>query len=212
MARRGSGRSSPYKRPDRFTKQAQREGYAARSVYKLQEIQRRQPILRRGQRVVDLGCAPGSWFVYAAEQVGERGVVVGVDLEEPVSRPPWAKAIVGSALDTPAEVLREALGGPADVVLSDMAPRTTGDPTGDHFVQIELARRALALAAELLVPGGAFVCKVVDGEDAPAFVDEVRAAFDKVKRYKPEATRDRSREFFVVGAGFKGATAAPPPP
>jgi 23S rRNA (uridine2552-2'-O)-methyltransferase len=154
--------------------------------------------------VVDLGCAPGSWFAYAAEIVGPGGVVVGVDLDEPAVRPPWAKVIVGSALDVAPEVLLEALGGPADVVLSDMAPRTTGDPTGDHFVQVELATRALGLAQATLAPGGAFVCKVFDGQDAPGFVDAVRASFGAVRRFKPEAVRGRSREFFVVGTGLTG--------
>lgn len=198
----GRRSDNPYRRPDRFTRQAKAEGFAARSVYKLQEIQRRQPILHRDQRVVDLGCAPGSWLVYAADLVGPGGRVVGVDLDEPAARPPWCTTLLGSVLEVSAETLREALGGEAHVVLSDMAPRTTGDPTGDHFVQIELATRALSLARELLVPGGAFVCKVFDGVDAPAFTAEVRRSFDAVRRLKPEAVRGRSREFFLVATGF----------
>lgn len=194
-------RRNPYKGRDRFTTQAHAEGYAARSVYKLSEIQRRFRVLGRGQRVVDLGCSPGSWWRYAAEQVGASGVVVGVDIYEPeVEAGPWLHR---SVLDVTAEELREALGGPADVVLSDMAPRTTGDPFGDHVRQIELATRALELAGEISEPGAHFVCKVFDGEDAHAFVMSVRAAYETVKRVRPKAVRKNSREFFVVALARK---------
>lgn len=203
MTRRRPG--NPYQKPDRFSRQAKEEGYAARSVYKLQDIQRRTRLLRPGQRVVDLGCAPGSWLGYAAEQVGARGVVVGVDLEEPTVRP--GPVIVRSVLEVePAEIL-EALGGPADVLLSDMAPRTTGDTFGDHVRQIELANRALTVALAVLAPGGAFVCKVFDGEEAHAFVQSIRPHFAETRRVRPEAVRQNSREFFVVATGF-----VPPPP
>jgi 23S rRNA (uridine2552-2'-O)-methyltransferase len=201
--RKGGKASNPYRKPDRFTVEAKEQGYAARSVFKLREIQERLRILRPGQRVVDLGCSPGSWLVYAAEQVGERGVVLGVDIEEPTARP--GPVLVKSALEVTPEEILAALGGPADVVLSDMAPRTTGDPTGDHFVQIELATRALELAAAVLVPGGTFVCKVFDGQDVPAFAAAVRAHFEEVKRQRPEAVRQNSREFFLVGLRFKSA-------
>lgn len=203
MARRPS---NPYRRPDRFTEQAKSEGYAARSVFKLKEIHDRLRILRRGQKVVDLGCSPGSWSRFAAEIVGPQGLVVGVDLQEPEAR--YGPIIVASALEVTPEQLREALGGPADVLLSDMAPNTTGDPTGDHFLQIELAARALDLATALLAPGGAFVVKVFDGQDAPGFVTRVRQTFAETKRARPEAVRQNSREFFVVATGFRGAESA----
>lgn len=195
--------ANPYRRPDRFTRQAKEEGYAARSVFKLREMQERSRVLRRGQRVLDLGCAPGSWLAYAHEVLGPTGVVVGVDVVAPDAAP--GPVIVKSVLEVEPDELLAALGGPADVVLSDMAPRTTGDPTGDHFVQIELATRALALARAVLAPGGSFVCKVFDGQDAPAFVDAVRASFEAVKRVRPEAVRRQSREFFVVATGFSAA-------
>ncbi|MEQ1502533.1 MAG: RlmE family RNA methyltransferase [Myxococcota bacterium] len=199
--------TNPYRRPDRFTRQAKEEGYAARSVYKLREIDERLRVLRPGQRVVDLGCSPGSWLVYAAERVGVSGVVLGVDITEPAAKP--GPVLVKSVLEvTPDEVLA-VLGAPADLVLSDMAPSTTGDPTGDHYVQIELATAALTLARQVLGPGGAFVCKVFDGQDAPAFVDAVRASFGQVKRYRPEAVRQNSREFFVVGTAFRPGPASP---
>ena len=204
MTRR-SGRDvskNPYRKPDRFTVQAKEEGYAARSVFKLKELQDKHHVLRAGHRVVDLGCAPGSWLVYAAEVVGRTGLVVGVDIQEPTSRP--GPVLVKSVLEVTPDELREALGGAgANVVLSDMAPNTTGDPTGDHFVQIELVTQARDLAVALLEPGGAFVCKVFDGQDAHAFVMSLRTWFTEVKRARPEAVRKNSREFFVVATGFR---------
>ena len=153
---------------------------------------------------MDLGCSPGSWWRYAAQIVGPGGIVVGVDIDEPQTSP--GPLILRSVLEvTPGEV-HAALGGAADVVLSDMAPRTTGDTFGDHVRQLELARSALQLALALLRPGGAFVCKVFDGEEAPSFVTELRRCFGRVKRVRPEAVRQRSREFFVVATGF-----TPPP-
>ena len=111
--------------------------------------------------------------------------------------------LVASITDVTADALREALGGPANVVLSDMAPRTTGNPLGDHVEQLELAQRAVELGCALLRTGGHLVIKVFDGEDAPAFVQGVRPHFDRVKRVRPEAVRRESREFFLVGTGKK---------
>lgn len=192
--------ANPYRRPDRYTREAKEQGYAARSVFKLREIQQRLRILKPGQRIVDLGCSPGSWLTYSAEVTGPSGSVLGVDIEAPAVS--VGTVLVKSVLEVEAEEITAALGGAADVVLSDMAPRTTGDPTGDHFAQIELASAALRLAAAVLSPGGHFVCKVFDGEDAPAFAASVRAHFREVKRIRPDAVRQNSREFFLVGLGF----------
>jgi len=196
---------NPYQ-GDRLTQQAKDEGFAARSVYKLQEIQRRFGVLRPGLRVVDLGCAPGSWWRYAAQCVGRSGRVLGVDITEPeVSCGP---RLVRSALEVTPEDVVDALQGAPDVVLSDMAPRTTGDPFGDHVRQIELARRALDLAVALVPEGGSFVVKGFDGEEAHDFVMDVRRHFGRVKRVKPGATRKGSREFFVVAQERRPADAA----
>jgi 23S rRNA (uridine2552-2'-O)-methyltransferase len=191
---------NPYRRPDRFTQKAKDEGYAARSVYKLDEIDRRVRLLRRGQKVLDLGCAPGSWSKYAIERVGD-GNLVGVDLTEVAM--PGGTFLTASIYDLGAEQLREALGGSADVVLSDMAPLTTGTRDADHYAQIELARRAFEIACEILVPGGAFVAKVFEGQDAKAFELEVRKRFTEGKRMRPEAVRANSREWFMVAQGFR---------
>lgn len=192
---------SGYQRPDHFTKKAKAQGYAARSVFKLEEMDERAKLLRPGMRVVDLGCFPGSWSRYVAEVIGD-GVLVGVDLEEPKGIP--GSFIARSVYEVSSEELREKLGSAADVVLSDMAPNTSGDRVGDHLRQIGLAERALLLATELLRPGGAFVAKVFEGADSQKFVDEVKRLFTTVRRMKPEATRSRSVEFFVVATGFKG--------
>ncbi len=198
-----SRRRNTYKTGDRFNRRARAEGYRARSVFKLEEIQRRFQPLRPGARVLDLGCAPGSWSRFAKERVGRRGVVVGVDLQEVASLAGctfYRRDVDGLA---PEEV-RSWLGGPADVVLSDMAPKTTGDRFGDHVRQVAIARRALAVAVEVLRPGGHFVCKLFEGEEAADFVGEVRARFTKTRRVRPEAVRRNSVELFVLGLGFKG--------
>lgn len=191
---------NPYAKPDRFTQRAKEEGYAARSVYKLTEIDRSFRLLRPGQRVLDLGCAPGSWSKYALERIGTNGTLVGVDLTEVDL--PRGIFLQRSIFEVPTDELRELLGGPADVVLSDMAPLTSGVALADHVAQLELAAQALQIAREILAPGGSFVCKVFDGEDAPKFVLEVRRSFEATKRARPEAVRQNSREFFVVSTGF----------
>lgn len=193
---------STYKRPDHYTRKAKEMGYAARSVFKLDEIEARHRLLRPGARVLDLGCFPGSWSRFARERIGD-GPLVGVDLQEPSGI--RGTFIARSVYEITTDELLEALGGPADVVLSDMAPATTGDRFRDHVRQIELADRALEVACAVLRPGGSFVVKVFDGTDAQAFVARARQPFTTLKRIKPQATRDRSVEFFLVGLGFKGA-------
>ncbi len=190
----GEGKN-PYARADRFTKEAKAAGFAARSVFKLDAIQKRFRLLRPGQRVVDLGCSPGSWAQFAMVMVGKSGRVVGVDVEPPEVG--GFTFLHASALDVDLDTLQQSLGGPADVVLSDMAPRTTGDVDGDHLRQIELAERALEVAVGLQSPW--LVCKVFDGIDAPPFVERVRRALGAVDRVRPDAVRKNSREFFVVG-------------
>ncbi len=192
---------SDRKRPDHWTRKAKAEGFAARSVYKLDEIQTRFRVLGPGMRVLDLGCAPGSWSQRARTIVGPRGAILGIDLT-PVERYPGTQ-IVGSILDQTPESLRAALGGDPDCVLSDMAPNTSGARLLDHCRQLELADAALTVAVSTLGPRGAFVVKVFDGVDAPAYVGRVKAAFSQVKRVKPEATRGESVEFFLVCSGLK---------
>lgn len=196
MRRRKRVAQRSRKRSDHWTRKAKDEGYAARSVYKLVEIDKRFPVFARGQRVLDLGCSPGSWSRYARKRIGKGGALVGIDLTEVPDYP--GHQHVGSILEVPRDELLAPLGGPADLVLSDMAPFTTGTRLTDHVNQLELARMAADTALECLAPGGHFIAKVFDGEDAHAFVQSLRPHFAKVKRIKPEATRDESVEFFVV--------------
>ncbi len=187
-----------YQRPDHYAKKAKNEGFAARSVYKLEELDQRFRLTRRGAGAVDLGCFPGSWSRYLID----RGMtVVGVDLKAPAfGGGTW---IARSVMEVEAVELLGAV-GKVPLFVSDMAPNTSGDRFTDHMRQIGLATRALDLAGDCLVVGGAFVAKVFEGEDAPEYVRRIERSFTAVKRVKPQATRDRSVEFFVVATGFRG--------
>lgn len=187
-----------YDRADSWTRRAKAAGFPARSVFKLDEIEQRHRIVPAGGVAVDLGCYPGSWSKWL---LGKRLRVVGVDLKAPEL--PGGTWIARSVMEVePAELL-DAAGGPVDLVVSDLAPNTTGQRLVDHVRQIALADRALELARAIGKPGGAFVCKVFDGEDANAFVERVKAAYADVKRLKPDATRGTSVEFFVVAKGLR---------
>jgi len=184
---------------DHFGKRAKADGFAARSVYKLEEIHKRFAVIPRNGRVLDLGCSPGSWTSYVKRVGGADTRAVGIDLDEVGGY--LGHQFVGSVFDIPVSDILEALGGPADFVMSDMAPKTSGNRFTDHVRQIELAEQARVLAAAVLAPGGHFVAKVFEGGEAQDFVSRVRADFGKTKRVKPKATRKESVEFFVVGLG-----------
>jgi 23S rRNA (uridine2552-2'-O)-methyltransferase len=194
--------SNPYKRPDRFTVKAKDEGFSARSVFKLEEIERRFRVLPRGGRVLDLGCAPGSWSEFVARKGGGNTRLVGIDIQA-VERFPGTFLQRSISDIGPAE-LQALLGGPADLVLSDMAPFTTGNRLTDHVRQLELARLAFDCALQILKPGGNFVVKLFDGEEVQDFVLRVNRSFAKARRVRPEATRENSVEFFLVCLDFKG--------
>lgn len=207
----------PRKLHDPFFLQAKAEGYLARSAYKLKEIIERKRSIQRGDRVLDLGCAPGSWLQVAAETVGPKGLVVGLDLT-PVHENlgPNVLAVQGDVFKTePEEFLRLASGGadtPSptlfDVVISDMAPNTTGD--GDHFRSVDLCRRVLELLSRTLRPGGNMVMKVFEGELYPELLAETRRLFAETKGFKPKACRDVSREMYITASGYKGPDAVGP--
>lgn len=195
---------NPYKKADSFTKAAKAQGYPARSVFKLIEIDRRTKILRTGQRILDLGAAPGSWSKYAAERTGPKGRVVAIDLSEiSAAMPAWVERITGDVFALPLEEIGGA--GPYDVVLSDMAPATTGTRFADQARSFELFMRALEIAEKVVATGGAFTGKIFMGEDFPKARERVRAAFSEVRVIRPEATRSQSYEVFLVGLGRKPA-------
>jgi 23S rRNA (uridine2552-2'-O)-methyltransferase len=191
-------RKNPYAKPDRFTRAAKDAGYPARSVFKLEEIDRRTQLLRGGQRVLDLGAAPGSWALYAAKRIGPSGKLLAVDLEPlGAALPPHARFVQGDALSLDSDAL--AGFAPYDVVLSDMAPRTTGNRLGDQARSFELFMRALSVAATLGAPGGAFVGKIFMSDDLPAAREELRRHYARERLIRPEGTRSVSYEIFVVG-------------
>jgi 23S rRNA (uridine2552-2'-O)-methyltransferase len=199
---------NPYQRPDAFTRAAKAQGYPARSVFKLEEIDHRARLLRPGQHVLDLGAAPGSWSLYAGQRIGPMGKLLAVDLT-PITVPlgPGAHFSHGDALSLANEDL--ALFAPYDVVLSDMAPKTTGSKDADQARSFELFMRALAIAEALGAPGGAFVGKLFMGEDFTQARDALRALFTEVKVMRPEGTRSSSFEVFLVGLRRKPPAAAP---
>lgn len=189
---------NPYKRPDAFTKAAKAQGYPARSVFKLEEIDRRARIFRQGQRVLDLGAAPGSWSMYAAQKIGGAGKLLAVDLSAiNVSLGANAHFVQGDALSLSNEDL--ALFAPYDVVLSDMAPSTTGSRIADQTRSFELFMRALAVADALTAEGGSFVGKIFMSDDFVKARDALRAVFAEFRTIKPEGTRSNSVEVFLVG-------------
>ena len=192
---------------DPYVAQARAAGYRSRAAYKLIEIDKRFAILKRGARIVDLGAAPGGWTQVAVEKVGARGQVVAVDLAEmePVA---GAEFIVLDFLGPGADTkIADALGGPADVVLSDMAAPSTGVASVDHLRIMALCEAALDFARNVLAPGGAFVGKVLQGGGEGELVAALKRDFRRVKHVKPPASRADSSEMYVVATGYRGGKA-----
>lgn len=189
-------------RHDRFHQRAKAEGFRARAVFKLEELDRAHQLFKRGDRVLDLGCAPGSWLQYAASRIGDDGHMVGID-RVPVPGVRGARTLVGDVFTVTPEELRGDL--PAfDVVLSDMAPDTTGIRHVDQARSEALFERALELAEATLAPTGYFVGKLFQGPDFKRLIDRCRAGFDVVKQVKPESSRQFSIEQYIVAKGFRG--------
>ena len=205
MARsRSSGRWLSEHFSDEYVKQAQALGYRSRAVFKLQELDEREGLLKPGRVVVDLGAAPGSWSQYAVQRIGKKGVIIALDLL-PVEALPHVTFIQGDFREEAILArLMEALDGrPVDVVLSDMAPNMSGNRGVDQARGMHLAELALETAREILQPGGDFVTKLFQGPDVDTYVKAVRGLFGKVSVRKPKASRDRSPEVYLVGRSRK---------
>ncbi|NWG39096.1 MAG: RlmE family RNA methyltransferase [Hydrogenophilaceae bacterium] len=189
---------------DPYVKLAQKEGYRSRAAYKLLGLAERDRLFKPGMTVVDLGSAPGGWCQVAAKRVGENGRVIGIDLL-PVLPIPGVQLFQADFMDEKGLALVEsALGGSkADLVLSDMAPNISGVRDADQAKHYLLAELALDFATRWLKPDGVFVVKVFQGSGFEEYLKQVRAAFDKVAIRKPEASRDESRENFLVARGLK---------
>ena len=184
---------------DHYTRKAQKEHYPARSVYKLREIHHKHRLIQKGDRVLDLGCAPGSWLLYAAEQTGKQGRVWGIDLKAvTIPTPSQVRTVTGDIFNLD-EVLSESVKYKFNVVLSDMAPVTTGNKHIDAARSQNLAEEALNLAQRFLKPGGNFVCKIFQSGDFKHFTDAVRRCFKTCKIFKPQSSRKASREIYVIG-------------
>jgi 23S rRNA (uridine2552-2'-O)-methyltransferase len=189
---------------DPYVARAKREGYRSRAAFKLLEIDEKYKILKPGQKVVDLGAAPGGWSQIAAKVVGPKGKVVGIDLL-PIDPMAGVEFIQLDFLDESAPgKLVEMLGGPADVVMSDMAANTTGHKKTDHLRIIGLAEAAIYFAREILAPGGAFVAKVFQGGTENQLLADLKRDFAVVRHVKPAASRADSAELYVLATGFRG--------
>ncbi len=182
---------------DHYFFKAKREGYPARSVYKLIEAQERFRFMKPGQCILDLGAAPGSWTKYASRVVGKGGTVIAIDLHRlKVSGP--------NILFHKDDIFETDIGGkfkdflPFDVILSDMAPKTTGRKDLDHYRSIELARAGLEICSRYLSRNGTYYCKAFDGEDFPTLRKEAQTLFKSVRIFKPKSSRAESVEKFLL--------------
>jgi len=203
---RDSGRApamSKGNRPqDAYGDKAKKEGFAARAIYKLEEIDKRAQLLRRGMRVLDLGAFPGSWTQYAAQRVGREGHVLAVDQQE------WVSSFGPNVETRQCDVLAltsQMLGGQAsfDLVMSDMAPWTTGTRFVDQCRSFDLFMHAASIAEGTLTGGGSFVGKIFQGPDFDKAKKHIEQLFTKTRVLKPEASRKESYEIFVVGLGLR---------
>jgi 23S rRNA (uridine2552-2'-O)-methyltransferase len=197
---------------DPYVARARREGLRARAAYKLIEIDDKHRLLKSGARVVDLGAAPGGWSQAAAKRVGlaqGRGRVVAIDLLEmaPIAGVDFVRR---DFLDPRApDEIKALLGGPADVVLSDMAANATGHRKTDHLKIMALAEAAAEFAREVLAPGGAFLCKVLQGGTEGTLLAALKRDFAAVKHVKPAASRADSAELYLLATGFCGCDLQP---
>jgi len=198
-----------YQPKDSFYRKAKKEGYRSRAAYKLAELNRRFRLMKPGDRVVDLGAAPGGWLQVAAKLTGPKGKVVGVDLQ-PIEafREPNVVLLQDDATSQECEKkIAELLGGRADCVLSDLAPKLSGIRDADIARSVELIRMAHGVARRLLRPGGNFLVKSFVAEELRDFLLGLKGDFSTVERTRPEATRKGSSEIYFCAMGFRGSRA-----
>ncbi|MFO7750285.1 MAG: RlmE family RNA methyltransferase [Desulfobacteraceae bacterium] len=184
---------------DHLTARAKADNYPARSVYKLMEMQKKFQVMKKGDKVLDLGCAPGSWLIYAGEIVGKQGRAAGIDLKPVEAKlPESTDAFVGDIFHMD-DQLAAAVGSGYNAVLSDMAPATTGRKDIDAARSFELCQAALETGCRVLVPGGSFVCKIFQGGDFKVFESSVKSHFSRHRIFKPESCRKSSKEIYIIG-------------
>ena len=190
---------------DPYVARAKREGYRSRAAYKLLEIDEREKILKPGDRVVDLGAAPGGWCQIAAAKIGDKGKIVAIDILDMPSIPGVDFAQIDFLDPKAPDLLKEMLGGPADLVLSDMAANTTGHRQTDKLRTLGLVEAAAEFAREVLAPGGRFLSKVLQGGTEGDLLNQLKRDYQTVKHVKPPASRQGSSELYVLATGFRGA-------
>jgi 23S rRNA (uridine2552-2'-O)-methyltransferase len=194
-----SPRSKQNPRDDHYAQKARKDHFPARSVFKLQEIQQKVNLIQRGNRILDLGCSPGSWLMLAAELTGPTGSIVGIDIQPiTVSLPSHVQMFIADMLALPDDI-SEVIGRDFDIVLSDMAPSTTGSKSVNAARSMELCQAALSTAQNRLLPGGHFVCKIFQGEDSDAFIHQIKSLFTRYRIFKPQSCRKASREIYIIG-------------
>jgi len=188
---------------DTYYRQAKHEGFIARSVYKLIEMDKRYQLLHHGQKVLDLGAHPGSWFTYICNRVGPSGLIVGVDIKPLiVSQPSWGHFFQADILNITTKDLK--IFSPFyDVILSDVAPCTTGITHTDIAQSQKLTTQVIELALTLLKPGGALIAKVYRGANLNKLLNQITTTFTLGKAHKPKASLPRSKEIYILGQGFK---------
>jgi 23S rRNA (uridine2552-2'-O)-methyltransferase len=192
-------------KPDFYCRKAKEGGHVARSIFKLEELDEKFRLFPAGRKVLDLGASPGSWLEYVSEKVGDLGLAVGVD-RNPLRQGlrPNMRFLKADVLEVEPARLRE-FAPFYDLVISDLAPSTTGDKDGDHLRSIELCERGRDLAFALLKQGGGFVCKMFQGGESKRFLTSLKPRFETVKTQKPKASRDESRELYVLALCFRKA-------
>lgn len=186
---------------DHYTRRARKENWLARSVYKLEEIDKSFKIIRSGHRLLDLGCYPGSWSQYGLKGVGPRGEVTGLDVKEPTHFSATNfRFVEADVLTIDPHWLLEQI-GLQDAVISDLAPQTTGIRIADTTRSLELAEKALEITLLVLKKKGHFLCKIFEGEELKAFRDQIGVYFDRTRLIRPSAVRRGSREVYALGLG-----------
>jgi 23S rRNA (uridine2552-2'-O)-methyltransferase len=193
-----------YQPKDPFYRKAKKEGYRSRAAYKLLEINRRYKLLKPGDRVVDLGAAPGGWIQVAAELVGAHGIVIGIDLNPIVPFAEKNVVLLQEDIDKPetAPKISALLGGAANCVISDLAPHLTGIRDADVARALALFSHARDLAVRVLAPGGNFLAKTFLAQETNRLVGELKPHFFSISRTRPDATRKGSSELYIVAQGF----------
>ena len=192
---------------DHYYKEAKKQGYRSRAAFKLQQINDKFKLIKKGMTVLDLGAAPGGWSQVAVELVGEKGKVIGVDLEKVKPLEPVNFIFIQGDMTkekTKERVREHFQEDKCDTVISDMSPNITGNYSMDQARSVYLATAAMEVAIELLRPGGSFLVKVFEGEDFQEYIQELKKHFSMVKRFSPPSSRNKSSEIYVICKNFKG--------